>query len=106
MDNAFLSKIKQTDEIMDKCAMELERNKECESMLDQADCWMGRRNKTLRLMMDWFLAEDGHDKTQEKKCWKHLMVHEEDDKHKEDWSEEPVSSEVSFLLKDLVALSV
>ena len=52
MDSASLNKIKQTDEITDECVIELERNKECESMLDQADCWMGRRNKTFRMMMD------------------------------------------------------
>ena len=51
MDNATLSKIKLTDEIVDECTKE-KRNKECENMLDQADCWMGRRNKTFRLMMD------------------------------------------------------
>ena len=103
-DNESLKRIMKTDEIVDDCAKELERNTECGSWLDQADCWMGRKNKTFRVMMDWFLVKDGHGETQEKKkCWKHLTVHEEDDKHKKDWGEEPVSSEVSFLLKDPVA---
>ena len=43
MDNATLSEIKLTDEIADECVKEMDRNEECESMLDQTDCWMGRR---------------------------------------------------------------
>ena len=104
MDNATSSKIRLMNKVTDKCAKEMERNEEHERMLDQADCWMERRNKTFRLMMDWCMTEDGHGETQmKKKCWKHLTVHEEDDEYKDDWGEEPVSNEVSFLLKDPVA---
>ena len=51
-DNESLKRIMQTDEIVDGHVSELERNKEGESMLDQADCWMGKRCKSFRLMMD------------------------------------------------------
>ena len=52
-DNESLKRIVKPDEIVDDCVKELEKNVECESMLDQADCWMRKRNKTFRLMMDF-----------------------------------------------------
>ena len=59
-DSTSSIRIKQTDEVMDVFAKELERNSECEEQLNQTDCWMRKRNKVFRKMMDWFLAEDRH----------------------------------------------
>ena len=77
---------------------------ECESMLDQADCWMGKRNKTVRLMMDWFVTEDGYREIcRKKEHYENLLALEREDKHEDDRKEDFVSSEVSFLLKDPMA---
>ena len=47
---------------------------------------MGERNKVFRKMLDWFLAEDGHRETQEKRKWcRDLVTHTRDNEGSENW---------------------
>ena len=104
-DNASREKINLIDEIVDMCEKGLEECNECERMLDQADLWMGKRNKVSRLMVDRILTEDGHgEQWEKKKCSGHLalcVVEGRKDEDKKEETEE-LTSEVSFLLKDPV----
>ena len=51
-DSTSSIKIRQMDEVTDVFVKELERNLEYKDKLDQADCWMGKRDKVFRVMMD------------------------------------------------------
>ena len=56
--------------------------------------------------MDWFAAKDGHSEIHGKNvCGEDLLAFEKENECEDDGKEDSTSSEVSFLLKDPVALS-
>ena len=76
MDNELQKYTKLMDEVIDMHGEEMNGNWEHEEKLDLTDHWMGKRNRMFRKILDWWLVEDGHGETHEKRKWcRDMVVH-------------------------------